>query len=158
MLAFTVGSDQRARTRAFYHVLGNSAVAMLGTAFLWYAITFWAYLETRSVITTAFLGGSYMLGMAVLGVPFGSLIDRYRKHLAMMGSAIGTTVLFLLAGGLYLMVPEDELIDLSKPWFWLFSLLILAGALKNAIPRASKSCSPCVTLQEIRCKMDDGWI
>lgn len=144
MLAFTVTSDQRARTRAFYHVLGNSAVAMLGTAFLWYAITFWAYLETRSVITTAFLGGSYMLGMAVLGVPFGSLIDRYRKHLAMMGSAIGTTVLFLLAGGLYLLVPEDELIDLSKPWFWLFSLLILAGALLAMI--RGLALSTCVTM------------
>ena len=40
--------------------------------FLWFGITFWAYLETRSVLATSFLGGAYMLGMAVLGVPFGS--------------------------------------------------------------------------------------
>lgn len=69
VLGCGVPSDQQARSRAFVHVLSNSAVAMLGTAFLWYAITFWAYLETRSVVTTAFLGGAYMLGMAVLGVP-----------------------------------------------------------------------------------------
>ncbi|AQP49362.1 MFS transporter [Tessaracoccus aquimaris] len=117
---------------------------MLGTAFLWYAITFWAYLETRSVITTAFLGGAYMLGMAVLGVPFGSLIDRFRKHVVMMASAIGTTVFFLLAGAIYLLVPADQLIDLARPWFWLFSSFALIGAMLAMI--RGLALSTCVTM------------
>lgn len=144
MLVFTVRTDQQAKTTAFYHVLGNSAVAMLGTAFLWYAITFWAYLETRSVLTTSFLGGAYMLGMAVLGVPIGSLIDRYRKHAVMMGSAIATAVLFGLAGLIYLLVPAAELIDLSRPWFWLFSSVALLGAL--AAMARGLALSTCVTM------------
>lgn len=144
MLVFTVRTDQQAKTTAFYHVLGNSAVAMLGTAFLWYAITFWAYLETRSVLTTSFLGGAYMLGMAVLGVPIGSLIDRYRKHAVMMGSAVATAVLFGLAGLIYLLVPAAELIDLSRPWFWLFSSVALLGAL--AAMARGLALSTCVTM------------
>lgn len=144
VLGCGVPSDQQARSRAFVHVLSNSAVAMLGTAFLWYAITFWAYLETRSVVTTAFLGGAYMLGMAVLGVPFGSLIDRYRKHVVMTISAAGTTVLFLAAGVVYLLVPADNLIDLSRPWFWIFTLLVLFGAMLAMI--RGLALSTCVTI------------
>lgn len=144
MLTVPVQTNQTARTRAFYHVLGNSAVAMLGTAFLWYAITFWAYLETRSVITTAFLGGSYMLGMAVLGVPFGSLIDRYRKHVVMMISAVGTTLFFLAGAAVYLLVPKAELIDLGRPWFWLFCTLVLIGAMLAMI--RGLALSTCVTM------------
>lgn len=144
MLGCCVLSDQQARSRAFAHVLSNSAAAMLGTAFLWYAITFWAYLETRSVITTAFLGGAYMLGMAVLGVPFGSLIDRYRKHVVMTISAIGTTVLFILAGIVYLLVPARDLINLGLPWFWIFTVLVLLGALLAMI--RGLALSTCVTI------------
>lgn len=83
MLVCSVRTDQQAKTRAFHHVLGNSAAAMLGTAFLWYAITFWAYLETRSVITTAFLGGSYML------VPS----DDRAKANGLVGTVNGVTML-----------------------------------------------------------------
>nr|WP_269452101.1 MFS transporter [Tessaracoccus coleopterorum] len=122
----------------------NTAAAMLGTAFAWYAITFWAYLETRSVLTTAFLGGAYMFGMAVLGVPFGSLIDRFRKHVVMTASAIGTTAMFLLAGLMYLLVPARSLIDLGQPWFWIFACLILLGALLAMI--RGLALSTCVTM------------
>lgn len=136
--------EQVARSRAFNHVLGNTAAAGLGTAFVWFGVTFWAYLETRSVLATAFLGGAYMLGMAVLGVPFGALVDRYRKHTVMLASAAGTVVLFGLAGALFLLVPSDDLADLRAPWFWLFAVLILAGALLEMI--RGLALSTCVTL------------
>lgn len=87
------------RSRAFNHVLANTAVALLGVSFLWYGLIFWAYLETRSVLATSLMNGAYMLGMALLGVPFGSLIDRHRKHTAMLWSAAGSTVLCVAGSG-----------------------------------------------------------
>jgi len=132
------------RSRAFTHVLINSAAASLGTAFIWFGITFWAYLETRSVLATSFLGGTYMLGMAVLGVPFGGLIDRLRKHTAMMISAIATTAFFLLGGLIFLLVPADHLSDMGRPWFWIFCILILLGALVAMI--RALALSTCVTI------------
>lgn len=122
-------SDQAHRSRAFSHVLGNTAAAMLATMFLWFGITFWAYLETRSVLATSIMGGAYMLGMAVLGVPFGSLIDRFRKHVVMVWSAVGTALLFVAAGAVYILTPEEALTDLGRPWFWLFTGISLMGAL-----------------------------
>ncbi|WP_370586147.1 MFS transporter [Tessaracoccus sp. MC1679] len=137
-------SDQAHRMRAFNHVLGNTAAAMLATTFLWFGITFWAYLETRSVLATSIMGGAYMLGMAILGVPFGSLIDRYRKHVVMVWSAVGTAVLFLLAGAVFILTPRDTLVDLGGPWFWVFTGLALGGALL-AMPRGL-ALSTCVTM------------
>ena len=65
-----------ARKRAFYQVLVNTFIANLTTSFLWFALVFWIYLETRSVLATSLLGGAYMLGLAVMAVPFGlSLIQ-----------------------------------------------------------------------------------
>lgn len=144
MLPCRVHSTKAERARAFNHILANAAVAGLGTAFIWFGITFWAYLATRSVLATSFLGGAYMLGMAVLGVPFGSLIDRWRKHDAMVASAIATVVCFLLGGAIYLAVPQEQLADMGRPWFWLFTSLILLGALVAMV--RSLALATCVTI------------
>lgn len=144
MLDCAVTPEQQVRKKAFNHVLGNSGAAMLGTAFIWFGITFWAYLETRSVLATSFLGGAYMLGMAVLGVPFGALVDRYRKHAAMLASAIGSVVAFALAGAVFLITPYASLVRLDRPWFWLFATLILAGAMLAMI--RGLALSTCVTI------------
>lgn len=117
------------RARAFHHALANTAVALLGTAFLWFAFTFWAYLETRSVLVTSWLGGAYMLAMAVSGVPFGSMIDRHHKQQAMLASAAGSTLLFGLAWLVYVLAPTSELTRSDSPWFWVFAACVLLGAL-----------------------------
>lgn len=132
------------RARTFNHVLGNTAAAMLGVSFIWFGITFWAYLETRSVLATSFLGGAYMLGMAVLGVPFGTLVDRHHKHKVMVASAVITAALFLVAAAIFLLTPPEQLIDLGRPWFWLFCGLILLGALMANL--RAIALSTCVTI------------
>jgi DHA3 family multidrug efflux protein-like MFS transporter len=114
--------------RTFLHVLVNTAAANITTSFLWFALTFWVYLETRSVLATGIIGGAYMLLLALFGMVFGTLVDRHRKHRVMVFSALFTLVAFLLAGGLYLWQPESALLDLGGPWFWLFAGIILTGA------------------------------
>lgn len=117
---------------------------MLGTAFIWFGITFWAYLETRSVLVASFMGGAYMLLLAVLGVPFGALIDRHRKHTMMAASAVGTVGTYLLAAVVFLLTPDDVLVDIGRPWFWLFAGLILFGSLLAMI--RGLALSTCVTI------------
>ncbi len=114
--------------RVFVHVLVNTAAANVTTSFLWFALTFWVYLETRSVLATGIIGGAYMLLLAIFGMVFGTVVDRHRKHRVMVLSALVTLAAFLLAGALFLARPESELLDLGGPWFWLFSGIILGGA------------------------------
>ncbi|MCR2819711.1 MFS transporter [Microbacterium sp. zg.Y1090] len=114
--------------RVFVQVLVNTAVANITTSFLWFALTFWAYLETRSVLATGLIGGAYMLLVAVFSIPFGTLVDRHRKHRVMVVSSLVTLAAFIVAGVLYLLFPEVILIDLRRPWFWVFSAIVLFGA------------------------------
>lgn len=113
--------------RSFYQVLVNTLVANVTTSYLWFALTFWAYLETRSVLATAIIGGSYMLLVAVLGVVFGAIVDHMKKKAVMMLSSVVTLTTYVLAGMLYLLFPEDVLVDWGGPWFWLFAGVILVG-------------------------------
>jgi DHA3 family multidrug efflux protein-like MFS transporter len=114
--------------RTFLHVLVNTAAANITTSFLWFALTFWVYLETKSVLATGIIGGAYMLLLALFGMVFGTFVDRHRKHRVMILSALVTLAAFLVAGGVYLSQTEETLLDLGGPWFWLFSGIILAGA------------------------------
>ncbi len=130
----SAAAPEQARTvpahgmRTFLHVLVNTAVANITTSFLWFALTFWVYLETRSVLATGIIGGAYMLLLALFGMVFGTFVDRRRKQRVMVLSGLVTLAAFLIAAALYLWQPESALLDLSGPWFWVFSAVILAGA------------------------------
>ncbi|MGY4856388.1 MFS transporter [Cryobacterium sp. AP23] len=114
--------------RTFAQVLVNTAVANVTTSFLWFALTFWVYLETRSVLATGIIGGAYMLLVAIFSMAFGTIVDRHRKHLVMVFAGAVTLIAFSVSGGLYFLFPESTLLDLGGPWFWLFSGIILFGA------------------------------
>lgn len=113
--------------RSFRQVLVNTLVANVTTSYLWFALTFWAYLETRSVMATAIIGGSYMLLVALLGVVFGAIVDHMKKKAVMVLSSVITLAAYLLAGALYLAFDESVLIDWGGPWFWIFAAIILVG-------------------------------
>jgi DHA3 family multidrug efflux protein-like MFS transporter len=114
--------------RTFLQVLVNTAIANITTSYLWFALTFWVYLETKSVLATGVIGGAYMLLVALFAMIFGTVVDRHRKHAVMIFAGVFTLVAFGIAGGLYLLFPEGTLLDLRQPWFWLFSAIILIGA------------------------------
>ncbi|WP_275776856.1 MFS transporter [Paenarthrobacter sp. Y-19] len=116
------------RTRTFTGILVNTALANITTSYLWFALTFWVYLETRNVIATGVIGGAYMLLIALSSISFGTFVDRYRKLAVMRFAAGFTLVMFVLSGVMFLLTPEQALLDLSQPWFWIFTLIILVGA------------------------------
>ena len=84
--------DPRDGMRVFLQVLVNTAVANVTTSYLWFALTFWVYIETRSVLATGIIGGAYMLLVAIFSMLFGTIVDRHRKHLVMMFAGVVTLV------------------------------------------------------------------
>lgn len=114
--------------RTFRQVLVNTGVANVTTSYLWFALTFWVYLETRSVLATGVIGGAYMLLVALFSMAFGTIVDRHRKHRVMVFAGAVTLVAFGIAGALYLVYPEDQLVDIGGPAFWFFTTIILIGA------------------------------
>ena len=116
------------RSRTFTGILVNTALANVTTSYLWFALTFWAYLETRNVIATGVVGGAYMLLIALSSISFGTFVDRYRKLAVMRFAAAFTLVMFVLSGVMFLLAPSSLLLDLARPWFWVFVMVILIGA------------------------------
>lgn len=112
----------------FYGVLVNTLIANVTTSFLWFSLTFWAYLETRSVLATAIIGGSYMLLISVFSIFFGTLVDHHKKKRVMMGASIFTFATYIIAGLMFFVFPEDTLVDWSGVLFWIFAGVILIGS------------------------------
>lgn len=115
-------------SRVFLHVLINTALANITTSFLWFALVFWVYLETQSVLATGIFGGVYMLLLAIFGMVFGTVVDRHRKQRVMIVSACITLGAFLAAAALFFSWPEATMADLELPLVWVFALIILVGA------------------------------
>lgn len=121
-----------AALRSFYAVLANTLVANVTTSFLWFCLTFWVYLETRSVVATAMIGGAYMLFTSVLAIPFGTFIDHHRKKYVMQLATFAALACFCVGGALYVLVPHDALLALTQPWFWLFIIILLMGSVAES--------------------------
>ena len=120
------------RQRSFRAVLINTFVANITTSFLWFAVTFWMYLETKNVLVTSILGGSYMLGMAIFGVPVGSWIDRTRKKRVMVISQGVTAAFFAAAALVYFVATPADVLRIGSPAFVLFILFLLVGAVMES--------------------------
>ena len=111
----------------FYQVLINTLIANVTTSFLWFALTFWVYLETKSVLATAIIGGSYMLLVAIFSIAFGTYVDHHKKKHVMVVASVVPFIMFLLAGACYLLFPESKLVNWTDLPFWIFALVILIG-------------------------------
>lgn len=114
--------------RTFLQVLVNTAIANVTTSYLWFGLTFWVYIETKSVLATGIIGGAYMLLIAVFSMGFGTIVDRHRKYHVMLFAGAVTLAAFGVSGALYLVFQESVLLDLGGPIFWVFSGVILFGA------------------------------
>jgi len=115
--------------KTFYAVLGNSLTASLTNTTVWFAVTFWVYLETESVIATSVMAGVYATTVAVSGFLLGSLVDHYKKKGVMLLSSSCSAVLYALALGIFVSTPPEVFTDASSPVLWVFTVLALVGAI-----------------------------
>jgi DHA3 family multidrug efflux protein-like MFS transporter len=115
--------------KTFYAVLANSLTASLTNTFVWFAVTFWVYLETESVIAMSVMAGVYTVTVAISGFFLGSLVDRYKKKHVMMLSSICSLVLYGAAFIVYASTPRSVFTEASSVQLWVFVVLALLGAI-----------------------------
>lgn len=104
----------------FPHILANTAIAGFTNMLLWFAITFWIFLTTRSVFMTGMLGGIYLVLNLFGGIWFGSLVDHYRKKSVMLISSIISLFFYGIAFLMISTLSESTWADMSSPWLWAF--------------------------------------
>lgn len=128
----------------FRHVLLNTLVSGVTSSFLWFALTFWVFLETRSVVTTGVIGGAFGIAGALLGPAFGTYVDHHRKHTAMALATTVSAACFAVSTAVFVAIDADALLRLTNPWFWLLALSTLFGSVAGTL--RAVALSTCVTL------------
>lgn len=119
--------------KVFHLLLANNLAANITNYTVWFALTFWVYLETRSVFATGMIGGIYLVLTAGLGFWFGSLVDHHRKKLVMLGSTAASFLLFGVSFIAYGLSPQAALKDVAAPQLWLFIVLVMMGVIAGNI-------------------------
>jgi MFS transporter, DHA3 family, multidrug efflux protein len=115
--------------RKFYEILGNTMLASVTNNVVWFAVTFWVYLETRSVIATSVMAGIFTTTIALSGFFLGSLVDRYKKKNVMLLSSLASLILYIAAAVIYAITPPAEFKNAGSPVLWVFIVLALLGAM-----------------------------
>lgn len=117
------------RIEPFHLILANNLLQNIINFTVWFAVTFWAFLETRSVFVTGMLGGIYLVLTATFAIWFGSLVDHHRKKNVMLASSAGSFLLYSLAFAAYFLTPIKELAQLDSFSFWGFILLVMMAVI-----------------------------
>ncbi|MCW4463024.1 MFS transporter [Sphingomonas sp. BT-65] len=123
----------------FHHLLINNLIASITNFTVWFAVTFWVFLETKSVFATGMIAGMYLVLTAALAIWFGSLVDHHRKKRVMMASSAASLLLYALSLAGYWLAPEGSMARIAAVPLWLFlfavMLGVIAGNLRNiALP------------------------
>jgi MFS transporter, DHA3 family, multidrug efflux protein len=120
---------RRGPQRTFLHVLLNTLIVSVVNFTLWFAVTFWVYLETRSVFATGMIAGIFLVATAVTGIWFGSLVDRHPKKAVLQVSALVSFVLYAASLGLYLLSPDEAFQSPGSVLLWTFVVLLMLGVI-----------------------------
>lgn len=115
--------------KVFYHLLVNTLIASITNLTVWFALTYFAYLQTHSVLTTSIMSGSYLLLVAVSGFWLGSIVDHNRKKSVMLVSSAISLVLYSVSFILYSLVDPAVFTRVDSPLLWVFVVLLLLGVI-----------------------------
>jgi DHA3 family multidrug efflux protein-like MFS transporter len=128
----------------FNRLLVNTLVSGVTSSFVWFALTFWVFLETRSVVVTGVIGGAFGISGALLGPPFGTYVDHHRKHTAMAAATTVSAISFAVATAVFVAIDAESLLQLTNPWFWLLAGATLFGSVAGNL--RGVALATCVTL------------
>jgi MFS transporter, DHA3 family, multidrug efflux protein len=119
--------------RTFYRLLGIALLVATTNNFVWFALTFWAFLTTGSVVSTSVMAGIFLVLTALSGFWFGSIVDHHRKKHAMLGSSFATLALFLIGLVVYQVTPPSTFVSVGSARLWVFVVILLCGTLCGTI-------------------------
>jgi hypothetical protein len=95
--------------RTFLHLLLNTLTVSVMNFTVWFAVTFWVYLETQSVFATGMIAGIFLIAIASTGIWFGSLVDHHHQKRVIQASAAVSLVIYTASLVLYLLTPDETL-------------------------------------------------
>ena len=114
-------------TKTFRHLLINNLLANTTNNFVWFALTFWIFLETKSVLITSLIAGIFSVLNMVGAIFFGGIVDHNRKKTAMFYSSLISLITFIIGTALYFILPESTFTNPTSFWLWAFVTVLMIG-------------------------------
>lgn len=122
-----------AHLKTFYNLLGNTLISSVVNFTVWFAITFFVYLQTHSVLATGILGGIFLVATAASGIWFGSIVDHHKKKSSLLGSSYVSLASYVASFAIYLAAGPDAFRDISSPTLWIFVVTLMVGVIVGNI-------------------------
>ena len=119
--------------RAFVHLLVNALLVSVINFTVWFAVTFWVFLETKSVLATGMVAGIFLVSTALSGIWFGSLVDHHRKKTVMQASSLVSLAFYAVAFTLYQLTSEQTFANPASVMLWVFIVLSMFGVIAGNI-------------------------
>jgi DHA3 family multidrug efflux protein-like MFS transporter len=119
--------------RAFYHLLTNTLVTSVLNFTLWFAITFYTYLETKSVFAVSLIAGLYLVATAATGIWFGSLVDHHKKKTMMIASNIASLFFYIISFVIYQFAEPGAFKDPASVSLWALVVSLMLGVIMGNI-------------------------
>lgn len=126
-------TEELRNKRTFLHLLTNTLFVSVIDFTVWTAITFYAYIQTQSVLVTGVIAGLYLVLIASTGVWFGSLVDHHKKKTMIQWSNGVSLALYAISLAIYLSVPHEFFKDVANPWLWIFIVTLMIGVIVGNI-------------------------
>src|SRR4029453_6699147 len=120
--------------KAFYQLLVNTLLVSVINFTVWFAITFYVYLQTRSVFATGVVSGIFLVMTALTGIWFGSLVDHHPKKTVMQASAAVSFLLYTAAFAVYQATPHESFTDPTSIALWTLVVLLMFGFIAGNVP------------------------
>ncbi|KKB77447.1 multidrug transporter [Devosia soli] len=117
----------------FHQILANNLVANVTNFTVWFAVTFWVFIETESVFATGMIAGIFLVFTASFGIWFGSIVDHNSKKIAMLGSSVASGLCYAIGVVMVLLEPEGAFTNPYGPYLWIFILIVMLGVIAGNI-------------------------
>lgn len=114
--------------RIFYQLLGNTLVASVTNAFVWFSLTFWVFLETRSVLATSLIAGTFAVMNMCAAFFFGQFVDRHKKRTAMVVSSIVSLSAYLIGAAILFFSAEGSFSSVRSVELWFLIVVLMTGS------------------------------
>ncbi len=123
----------------FYHVLGNNLLAGITNNLVWFALTFWVYIETESVLATSWIAGTFAIAGMFGGFVFGPIVDREHKKTALFQSSLISLIAYIIGAAIYFTHPEATWQEPFSPVLWTLIVVLMLGVVANNLRMIAQS-------------------
>ena len=117
--------------RVFYHVLANNLLSGVTNNLVWFALTFWVYIETQSVLATSWIAGTFAIAGLLGGFIFGPIVDHARKKSALLFSSLLSLVAYCVGALIYFSYPDTTWQEPFSPVLWTLIIVLMLGVTAN---------------------------